>query len=190
MKNRFVFESERWVDQSNQQKIGDTSSWMSQWSGSSIFLFFGRQFCWSKYKSLPEPCRRHPEKSKDTLLGVPHIKKQNSRSIMSRGVIPKIMGYQDCEQTFPFVLFDMLETAAARGIRSISWVQKGTRFMVYNRDLFMIEVMPFFFSRQTQFKSFQRQLNLYGFTRTKTGPFKGKPHEALHVWLSSTRIYP
>lgn len=83
------------------------------------------------------------------------------------------MGFQESEETFPFQLYDALQKATELDLRSVSWVQNGTRFMVHDRDLFVKEVLPRHFSGQSQFKSFQRQLNLYGFLRTKKGPLKG-----------------
>lgn len=93
---------------------------------------------------------------------------------MNWNPVNKALGFQDSETTFVFQLYDMLERTAQVGLdTSVSWVQNGTRFMVHDRDRFMTQVVPHYFSRQTQFKSFQRQLNLYGFIRTKKGPFKG-----------------
>jgi len=66
---------------------------------------------------------------------------------------------------FPALLHAMLTRAEGDGYQNIcSWHSHGRSFLVHNRQKFVKEVMPKFF-RQTQFASFQRQLNLYGFQR-------------------------
>eukprot|EP00536_Pseudo-nitzschia_multiseries_P005704 jgi/Psemu1/99408/gw1.110.25.1 len=54
----------------------------------------------------------------------------------------------------------------------VSWVDNGEAFRVHLPDEFVENIMPHFF-KQTKYKSFQRQLNLYGFTRIHNGPNKG-----------------
>lgn len=49
----------------------------------------------------------------------------------------------------------------------VSWNDDGSLFLIHNKDLFVAEIMPKFFT-QTQFRSFQKQLNLYGFERLAT----------------------
>lgn len=75
---------------------------------------------------------------------------------------------------FPWKLHDMLEHAATHNYDHIvSWVPPGDYcFKVHESQQFVDLVMPRFF-KQTKYKSFQRQLNLYGFTRVEQGPSKG-----------------
>ena len=66
---------------------------------------------------------------------------------------------------FPALLHAMLTRAEVDGYNDIcSWNDHGRSFVVHDRDRYVQEVMPLYF-RQTQFASFQRQLNLYGFHR-------------------------
>lgn len=66
---------------------------------------------------------------------------------------------------FPTLLHLVLTRAEKDGYGHIcSWQSHGRCFSVSNRDKFVSEVMPSYF-RQSQYASFQRQLNLYGFRR-------------------------
>ncbi|KAL7576222.1 hypothetical protein ACA910_013705 [Epithemia clementina (nom. ined.)] len=68
-------------------------------------------------------------------------------------------------QFFPSLLHAILTKAEVDGYDHIcGWKPHGRSFVVWNRDLFVQRVMPLYF-RQSQFASFQRQLNLYGFQR-------------------------
>ena len=51
--------------------------------------------------------------------------------------------------------------------RYISWVNGGRSFQINNRELFEKLLMPLYF-KATKLRSFQRQLNLWGFERTQT----------------------
>jgi len=53
----------------------------------------------------------------------------------------------------------------------ISWLPCGKAFKVHNKERFVKEIMPSFFGTQS-FKTFQRNLNLWGFTRVSKGPQK------------------
>jgi hypothetical protein len=54
----------------------------------------------------------------------------------------------------------------------VSWLSHGKAFLVHNPEEFVATVMPLYF-RQTHYKSFQRQLNLWGFERIGRGPEVG-----------------
>lgn len=55
----------------------------------------------------------------------------------------------------------------------VSWVSEGRAFRVHKRKLFVETILPSYFN-QTKYKSFQRQLNLWGFDRiVKNGLEKG-----------------
>lgn len=74
---------------------------------------------------------------------------------------------------FPCKLFMMLEDADEKGFRHVvSWNSEGDGFMVHNTAAFMKEIIPQYFN-QTKYKSFQRQLSLYGFSRETSGRRKG-----------------
>ncbi|KAK1732571.1 heat shock factor family protein [Skeletonema marinoi] len=73
---------------------------------------------------------------------------------------------QQQQQTFPFKLYEMLEYARASGYSSsISWLADGTGFVIHDKDAMMNDITPMFFNH-TKFRSFTRQLNLWGFLRT------------------------
>jgi hypothetical protein len=87
----------------------------------------------------------------------------------------------DKPNQFPWKLYDMLHTAEKRNEEHIiSWIKDGMAFKVHNRDLFIEEYMKKMFN-QTKFKSFQRQLNLWGFERVQNGPDKGSYFHPLFV---------
>ena len=66
---------------------------------------------------------------------------------------------------FPTLLHLVLTRAEKDGYDHIcAWQSHGRGFAVFNRDKFVAVVMPNYF-RQSQYASFQRQLNLYGFRR-------------------------
>jgi hypothetical protein len=67
----------------------------------------------------------------------------------------------------------MLQEMAKVGAESIvSWQPHGTAFRVHQPDVFARTVMRRYF-KQTQYKSFQRQLHIYGFRRIGKGMDKG-----------------
>lgn len=75
---------------------------------------------------------------------------------------------------FPFILYDMLEQMETLECEDIlSWHSDGSCFKVHQPDAFMKQISPLFFKQQSRYKSFKRQLNLYGFRVNKTGFHKG-----------------
>jgi hypothetical protein len=73
---------------------------------------------------------------------------------------------------FPWKLHDMLRTSKTDGKESIvSWLPHGNAFKVRDVPDFVSNILPLFF-KQTKYKSFQRQLNLWGFERIQNGPEK------------------
>jgi hypothetical protein len=81
---------------------------------------------------------------------------------------------------FPWRLHDMLNDAEKKGFENIvSWQQDGKGFKVHMQKEFSNIVLPSYFN-QSQYKSFQRQLNIYGFSRTTIGAERGAyTHELL-----------
>jgi len=74
---------------------------------------------------------------------------------------------------FPFKLYDLLEESDREGYGSIiSWMPNSSAFTIYDKKAFSETLMAKYF-KQTQFKSFQRQLNNWGFERISCGPEKG-----------------
>jgi hypothetical protein len=71
---------------------------------------------------------------------------------------------------FPITLHNMLEEMATTvGDESIvSWQPHGKAFRVHLPEVFAKTAMPHYF-KQTKYKSFQRQLHLYGFLRIREG---------------------
>jgi hypothetical protein len=81
--------------------------------------------------------------------------------------------------SFPLKLRAILDDAVELGLEHVvSWQLSGTAFQVHNTGTFINQIMPKYFN-QTKYKSFQRQLNLYGFSRITRGPRKGCYHHEL-----------
>jgi hypothetical protein len=75
----------------------------------------------------------------------------------------------------PFVwkLFQMLEEMErTENEHIISWSAHGKAFKVHNLKAFVTKIIPMYF-KQSKYKSFQRQLYFYGFTRITSGPHVG-----------------
>lgn len=74
---------------------------------------------------------------------------------------------------FPWKLHELLDMAESDGFTNIvSWLPDQHSFRVHNVENFVNHVMKRFF-KQTKYKSFQRQLNMWGFDRILSGPGKG-----------------
>lgn len=68
-------------------------------------------------------------------------------------------------EQFPTKLYEMLENVESLGLsHAVSWLPDGRSFKVKRPAEFMDLVAPRFF-KFTQYRSFQRQLNLWGFHR-------------------------
>jgi hypothetical protein len=87
---------------------------------------------------------------------------------------------RELRQPFPVKVYEMLENAENKQFSHIvSWNETGTGFMVHDKDHFTKEIVPHYFNL-TKYKSFQRQLSLYGFQRVTVGSNKGlRYHEKL-----------
>lgn len=74
---------------------------------------------------------------------------------------------------FPVKLHEMLSCAEIERFEHIvSWQSHGRCFKVHKPSIFVKKIVPKWF-KQTQLRSFQRQLNLYGFSRLTTGIDRG-----------------
>jgi hypothetical protein len=69
------------------------------------------------------------------------------------------------------MLEDMATTVGHESI--VSWQPHGMSFRVHLPKLFASTVMPRYFMKQTKYKSFLRQLHIYGFHRIAKGKDKG-----------------
>ncbi|KAL7554424.1 hypothetical protein ACHAWF_018173, partial [Thalassiosira exigua] len=70
---------------------------------------------------------------------------------------------------FPFKLHEMLEHASSNSEHADSavlWIEDGRAFAIKDKDALMNTLAPMFFN-QTKFRSFTRQLNLWGFKRLR-----------------------
>jgi len=89
---------------------------------------------------------------------------------------PKSNGYKSNYSTpmsFPIKLYDLLNRVEEEDLSGIiSWQPHGRSFKIHNSKKFAENVMKRFF-RQTKLTSFQRQLNLYNFSRISSGRDRG-----------------
>lgn len=73
-------------------------------------------------------------------------------------------------------MYSLLEDAATFGFEDvISWQPGGKSFKVHQLETFTDTIMTSYFT-QSKFKSFQRQLNIYGWKKVQVGPNKGGYH--------------
>jgi hypothetical protein len=72
---------------------------------------------------------------------------------------------QQAAIVFPEKLHQLLEKAESSGnSHIISWLHDGQSFKVLDKERFVGEIMPLFF-RTSNYNSFLRNLNLWGFKR-------------------------
>lgn len=88
---------------------------------------------------------------------------------------------QSLRAHFPWKLHRILEHAQKEQLSDvISWLPGGKSFRIHDKDRFSKEIMPHFFKSST-YKTFQRNLNLWGFKGVGNGAFfnenfvQGKP---------------
>ncbi|KAL7517561.1 hypothetical protein ACHAWX_002478 [Stephanocyclus meneghinianus] len=75
-------------------------------------------------------------------------------------------GKRGVPQQFPRKLYEMLEIET--GSFSVGWTATGRGFQITNISFFSEIVLPKWF-KTSKFSSFQRNLNLYGFTKNRKG---------------------
>jgi hypothetical protein len=76
----------------------------------------------------------------------------------------------------------MLAEMATVGDGSVvSWQPHGKAFRVHQPEVFARTVMPRYFKQQTKYKSFQRQLHMYGFHRIATGMDTGAYFHSMFI---------
>jgi hypothetical protein len=80
---------------------------------------------------------------------------------------------EQCNTTFPQKLHILLEHAEKNGSGDIiSWLPDGKSFKVHKKQAFTAQILPAFFGT-SKYKSFQRNLNLWGIKAVWKGPSKG-----------------
>jgi hypothetical protein len=85
-------------------------------------------------------------------------------------MMPPPFGRQGKSESFPGKLYRLMAHAEmVRDTHIVSFTPDGRSFKIHDPDAFMKDVAPNYF-HQSQFLSFVRQLNLYGFERILLGP--------------------
>lgn len=79
----------------------------------------------------------------------------------------KLRSLRSKRKTFPSVLYEMLQKQNDSYTNMISWLPDGKGFMIHSKTEFEKVLLQKYF-RGIKFRSFQRQLNIYGFTRLDT----------------------
>jgi hypothetical protein len=76
----------------------------------------------------------------------------------------------ESKQTFPFKLYQTIDWASESEFSSaLSWSPSGHAFVVHDREKMVEHIIPKFFDHK-KWRSFTRQLNLWGFKRELRGP--------------------
>ncbi|KAG7355643.1 HSF-type DNA-binding protein [Nitzschia inconspicua] len=103
-------------------------------------------------------------------------------SLIEEGEFPKKAGHKGGVSTpFPEKLHELLETVDQQGDSDIcGWQPHGRCFIVHKPKEFVSKIMPQFF-KQSKLTSFQRQLNLYGFSRLTAGCDRGGYYHELFI---------
>ncbi|GMH76266.1 hypothetical protein TrLO_g707 [Triparma laevis f. longispina] len=91
-------------------------------------------------------------------------------------------GKRGCPQQFPRKLYEMIERQTREGegkeesspLRPpcIQWSPSGRSFHITSMSLFTTSILPYYF-KTSKFSSFQRNLNLYGFSKLIRGTDRG-----------------
>lgn len=118
----------------------------------------------SHYDNLPVAGSREKLSSSNKMQNMKKLEAKSS-DLSSSSTQKSRATTQNKKTAFPQVLHLLLETAEENGFRDIvSWQNHGRSFRVKDKKQFATKIMPIYFD-QTQYKSFQRQLALYGFVR-------------------------
>ena len=108
----------------------------------------------------PHDAKKAPP-TKKTKTNKPKRRRQNCNQLF------------DFTQSFPYKLYHMMQDVEYHGKEDIvCWNPDGRSFIVQDPKKFVSEILPGHF-KQTKYKSFQRQLNFYGFLRITTGRLQG-----------------
>jgi hypothetical protein len=89
------------------------------------------------------------------------------------GLLSQELDLPSSKLPFVWKLYEMLESVENMNDEHIvSWVESGRAFKVHKLEEFVQNIVPIYF-KQSKYKSFQRQLNFYDFTRITSGPNSG-----------------
>mmetsp|Transcript_10447 Transcript_10447/g.21995 ORF Transcript_10447/g.21995 Transcript_10447/m.21995 type:complete len:343 (-) Transcript_10447:368-1396(-) len=84
---------------------------------------------------------------------------------------------------FPHKMYDLLEDVEQKNLDDIvSWLPDGESFKIHSQVGFEQTIMPMYFSGMSSYKSFRRQLNLYGIYQHRHRP-KQDPNAYSHKLL-------
>ena len=93
----------------------------------------------------------------------------------------------DSKKKFPWALHKLLDDTEKEGDDDIvCWRPSGVAFQVLKRDQFMKKILPRYF-KQSKFKSFVRQLNLWGFTILDKGELR---RHSLKTFAAVIKLQP
>lgn len=163
---------------------------IAPWCGKKELSYFPKfRFDWSPSKGRPSssssasaslPSHHHGSEQKGTrkvgqlLPLLPPLAKESSdfNGRMQNRFNP-VVSAENLNIPFPDKLHAMLDDADVNSFTDIvSWEEDGHAFKVHDSERFVNTILPRYFC-QTRYKSFQRQLNIYGFTRETKGTLKG-----------------
>lgn len=124
----------------------------------------------------------------------PHIVVKHNYHDHAHDPEPEGFSYEEGQHSssntpFPIKLHQMLEGVEKEGLEDVvSWQPHGRCFVVHKPNQFK-DLLPRYF-KLSKIASFQRQLNLYGFTRLTAGSDRGGYYNELFLrgrpWLSTT----
>lgn len=101
------------------------------------------------------------------------IKRKSHKSKIMNSNTMFLLQDESQKVQFPWKLHILLEEAEMKGHdKVVSWLPNGLGFKVHDKDAFAEEVMPHYFS-SNKFKTFQRNLNLWGFQTLTRDPDRG-----------------
>ena len=116
----------------------------------------------SKYPPPPSYNKAQKQKSAPSKKQQPISSNDNDAKLP---MLPSTPIMQGC--TFPYKLYVALEDESSSG--AIEWLDHGRAFKILDKDTFERKVLKAHF-RAKKIRSFQRQLNLWGFCRVVVGP--------------------
>ena len=149
--------------------------------------------------AIPQESMSHEGKAEDQLVDICINRRSQKKPYFDASLLkdpdPVVLANRRARggvtEPFPEKLHRMLcEVEEAGEEATVSFFPHGRAFTVHNPARFVTEILPKYF-RQSRLSSFQRQLNLYGFTRISQGPdaggyyhelfLKGRPNLCLHM---------
>jgi hypothetical protein len=142
---------------------------------SQISAFFYKTAPPTKQNILTQPRRPNKTELRHTTKKQTKVTNHKMLTDMTNAMIQRRNKNELIYNTmsFPMKLHTMLQDSERLGFEGIvSWQPGGKSFKVVDADRFGTEIMQDYFN-QTKYKSFQRQLNMYGFKRVHLGANNG-----------------